>query len=56
MVASDTRYIVMNLEGTQISPDPGIKKSTEVLHVDGQRYVRAQHIHGGLEVPYKAFR
>jgi hypothetical protein len=30
----------MNLERARINPDPGTKKSTEVLHVESQRYIR----------------
>ena len=39
------RYTVMNLQRTQINPNPEIKKGIEILHAGGQKFVCVRGIH-----------
>ena len=50
---SHEKCILMNLHRTRISPEPGIKKGTEVLHAGSNKFVCAQSICESVEVSHQ---
>ena len=44
---------LMNLRRARISPKPGIKKGTEVLHTGSHKFVRVQSIRNDIEVEHQ---